>query len=580
MKVSYHGVRFIMLALGATLSACSGSSSASDLPSAKAAYVLGAPEIAAASAVTQARTSVVRHPVYPTIQGTVLSNVGTRVVIKLASGKQVAVFTSELRKAKVSYTVAATGYFNSKGNFQAASAQIVTAASPPPQPSPQPSAKPTSRPSPKPSARPSAKPSARPSAKPSARPSARPSPAPSSQPTAIPTSPGQTSAAQIRLHQVFSFGISSALAAAEGPRYDLVWGASNPTAWRARHPGLLASRYFIMEQSDPAHNLAYYRAYHPDWILYNCTSGGTPTRVPAYMQAGAYGTNVPLDIHNPAVVDFQVRSLAIPPAVAAGYNALAIDQVLFSNIMGGNAGAGSYGCGVYQSNTFVRRYNSKSDSRWAADTVNWIRIAKSIVTSEPHRLRIVVNHPAGSTSSALEQELLANTDAALSEVGFTNYGGYKRSASLFATALNYQIYAQAHGVIPLIIDKFVQREALTPVQREWVVGTYLMANNGKLLLYATSGGYGTGGYGTLHFYPEYNTNMGNACGGVSGGPAIYQRRFTNGLVIVNASTGAAVARLPLNHSYKDIIGRPVTPVQVVGGTDAYVLLTSPGTGCK
>lgn len=567
-----------LAALGC-LSACSGSGSASDLPSAKAAYVLGAPEIAAASAVRQARTSVVRHPEYPTIQGTVLSNVGTRVVIKLASGKQVAVFTSELRKAKVGYTVAATGYFNSKGNFQAASAQIVTAASPPPQPSPQPSVKPTSRPAPKPSARPSAKPSARPSAKPSARPSARPSPTPSSQPTAIPTSPGQTSAAQIRLHQVFSFRISSAQAAAEGPRYDLVWGASTPTAWRARHPTLLASRYFIMEQSDGAHNLAYYRTYHPDWILYNCTSSGAPTRIPAYMQAGAYGTNVPLDIHNPAVVEFQVRSLAIPPAVAGGYNALAIDQVLFSNIMGGNAGAGSYGCGVYEGNTFVRRYNSRSDSRWASDTVNWIRIAKSIVTSEPHRLKIVVNHPAGSTSSGLEQALLANVDAALSEVGFTNYGGYKRSASLFAVALNYQIYAQAHGVTPLIIDKFVQSAALSPVQREWVVGTYLMANNGTLLLYATNGGYGTGGYGTLHYYPEYGTNMGRACGAVAGGPAIYERRFTNGLVVVNASTSSAVARLPLNHHYTDIISRAVTAVQVVPATEAFVLLTSPGTGC-
>ncbi len=500
-----------------------------------------------------------------------MRNIGTRVVIKLPSGKNVKVFTSELRFAKVGDTVSATGYFNSKGNFQAASAHVVKEST---QPSPEPTAKPSPRPTAKPSPRPPAKPTPRPSAKPPAQPSAVPSAIPSS-----PPGPPITSAAQIRLHQVFSFRISAAQAVAEGPRYDLVWGATTPTAWRARHPQLLASRYFIMEQSDPAHNLAYYQSNHPDWVLYNCTAGGTPTRVPAYMQGGAYGTNVPLDIHNSAVINFQVRSLAIPPAVAAGYNALAIDQVLFSNIMGGNAGSGSYGCGIYQGGTFVRRYNGRSDSRWASDTVNWVRIAKSIVNAEPHHLKLVVNHPAGSTASGLEQELLANVDAALSELGFTNYGGYKRSASLFATALNYQIYAQAHGVIPLIIDKFVQRTALSPIQREWVVGTYLMANNGKLLLYATSGGYGTGGYGTIHYYPEYGTNMGRACGGVSGGPAIYQRRFTNGLVIVNASTSPAVARLPSNHHYADIISRAVAAVQVVPGTDAFVLLTTPGTGC-
>jgi len=522
VKFPYLGLRFITVALCAS--------------------------IAAVSAATLSGSSSVRHPAYPTIQGTVVSMYETRVTIKLSSGKQVPVYTSELGKAKPGDTVAATGYYNSKGAFQAVSAHIVIAV---------------------------------PTPEPSTRPSPKPSSEPSSQPTPIPTSsPGLTSPAQIRLHQVFSFGISSAQATAEGPRYDLVWGASTPTAWRAHHPALLASRYFIMEQSDGGHNLAYYHAYHPDWILYNCTRSGAPTRIPAYMQGGAYGTNVPLDIHNPAVVEFQVRNLAIPPAVAAGYNALAIDQVLFSNIMGGNAGPGSYGCGVYEGNTFVRRYSSKSDSRWAGDTVNWVRTAKSIVNSEPHHLKIVVNHPAGSTASGLEQELLANTDAALSEVGFTNYGGYKRSASLFATALNYQIYAQTHGVTPLIIDKFVQREALSPIQREWVVGTYLMANNGKLLLYATSGGFGTGGYGTPHYYPEYNTNMGSACGGVSGGPAIYERRFTNGLVIVNASTSPAIARLPLNHHYTDIIGRTVVPVQVVAGTDAYVLLTASGTGCK
>lgn len=473
-----------------------------------------------------------RHPVYSTIQGIVSRNVSTRIVIKLQSGKDVTVYTSELKSAKVGDTVSATGYFNSKGNFQAASAHVVNG-------------------------------------------SPHPSPIPSS-------TPGQPdySPARIRLHQVFSFGISSAQAVAEGPRYDLVWGASNPTAWRANHSQLLASRYFIMEQSDASHNLGYYQANHPDWILYNCTASGTPTRSPAYMQAGAYGTNVPLDIHNPAVVNFQVRSLAIPPAIAAGYNALAIDQVLFANIMGGNAGRGSYGCGIYQGGTFVRRYNSKSDSRWASDAVNWVKTAKSIVNGEPHHLKLVVNHPAGSTASFLELELLANVDAALSELGFTNYGAYKRSASLFATVLNYQIYAQAHGVIPLIIDKFIQREALTPVQREWVVGTYLMANNGKLLLYATNGGYGTGGYGTLHYYPEYGTNMGSACGRPSGGPAIYQRRFTNGLVVVNASTSSAIATLPSNHRYRDIINRTVTPALLVGPTDAYIMMTLPGTGCR
>ncbi len=388
---------------------------------------------------------------------------------------------------------------------------------------------------------------------------------------------------RIGIQQIFDSGISSSRATQIAPQYGLVWGSSKPTAWRAGNSTLAASRYFIIEQSDPAHNLAWYQANHPDWILYNCTSSGTPTRTPAYMQAGAYGTNVPLDIHNAAVVSFQIRSLAVPPAIAGGFNALAMDQVLFSNIMGGNAGSGSYGCGIYQGSTFVKRYLSKGDSHWAADVVNWVKIAKSILTTDaaiaPHHLKLVVNHPAASLSSTYEQQLIANVDASLNEVGFTNYGYYTKSASIFATSLNYMTYLQTHGVMALLIDKFIQTASLSSIQREWAVGTYLMGNNGNALMYATYGGLGVGGYNTEHYLQEYSTNLGTPCGAVTGGPVIYQRKFANGLVVVNASTGTASASLPLIHVYKDIEGRPVTNPLPVPGTNAFVMTTLAGTGC-
>ncbi len=58
-----------------------------------------------------------------TVTGTVVSNgPGTRVVISTEDGRQIAVFTSELRGARVGDRVSATGFMNSKGNFQASSA--------------------------------------------------------------------------------------------------------------------------------------------------------------------------------------------------------------------------------------------------------------------------------------------------------------------------------------------------------------------------------------------------------------------------------------------------------------------------
>lgn len=399
--------------------------------------------------------------------------------------------------------------------------------------------------------------------------------------------------ASIRLFQVFDFALSPDQAAAAGPRYELVWGAgisdgNLPQAWRSRHDSLLASRYFIMEQSDPSHPLAWYQANHPDWILYNCTSNGDPTQIPAYMQGGAYGKNAPLDIHNPAVIDFQVRALAIPPAVAAHQNALAVDQVVFSNLMGGNAGKGSYGCGVYQAGTFVRRYTSRGDSAWASDTVNWIRTAKSILAGEAHHLKMVVNHPAGSTSNGNEQNLLANVDAAMSEVGFVDYGGYKNpsDAGLFKRALNYMAYTQSHGVTSLLIDKFVQSSPVSSTQLEYALATYLMGNNGNALLYVTSGGYGSGGYGREHYFPEYQTNIGAPCGsyyGDSTSPHIFYRKYFNGLAVVNSGSLPVpyeLATLPAGRTYRDIEGRAVSNPLAVASNDAYVLLTSPGAGCQ
>lgn len=388
-------------------------------------------------------------------------------------------------------------------------------------------------------------------------------------------------AGRIGLSQIFDFSITAAQKTSDGPRYNVVWGAGSPSSWRAKNPSLIASRYFIIMQSDSTHPLSYFTTYHPDWILYNCipngTSKPTPTHTPAYMQAGAYGTNAPLDIQNSAVISFQLNTLAIPPMLASGYNGLAADQVVFANIMGGNAGAGSFGCGVWQGSTFVYRYTSKGDSHWASDVVNWVKTAKSTLT--PKGLKLVINHPAGSTASTLEQTLLANTDVALSEVGFSNYGSYTRSSTFFATALNYMNYTQAHGVTAMLIDKFVQSSALSSIQREWAVGTYLMGNNGNALLYATYGGYGTGGYGKEYYYPEYATNMGAACGAVTGGPQIYQRKFANGLVVVNADTATHSASLSAIHLYQDIEGRPVTNPLVVPPTNAFVMTTLAGTGC-
>ncbi|MDQ6825851.1 MAG: hypothetical protein M3Z14_01450 [Candidatus Eremiobacteraeota bacterium] len=393
-----------------------------------------------------------------------------------------------------------------------------------------------------------------------------------------------SSLGRIGLFQVFDSLMTAAQRTAAGPRYDLVWGAKYPPSqWSVNHPSIVTTLYSALENSDSSHDLAYYKTYHPDWILYNCTANGTPTHVIAYMGSG---TAVPLDIHNPAVVNFQVRTLKVPPAIAGGYNALAIDQVVFRNFMGGNAGSGSYACGVWENTRFVKHYTSKTDTHWALDVVNWFKAAKNILSTDPviapHHLKLVINHPASDIAGAYEQQLLANVDGSLSEVGFSDYGNYKYLPELFKTALDYMMYAQAHGVTALAIDKFVQATPLTPVQREWAVATYLMANNGNAFLFATYSGRGKRGYDLLNYYPEYDSNIGKPCGAVTGGPVLYERKFQNGLVVVNPSMSkVSMALSPSQTKYRDIEGRAVSNPLIAPATDAFVLLAPViGTGCR
>ncbi|MDQ2865623.1 MAG: hypothetical protein M3R51_05305, partial [Candidatus Eremiobacteraeota bacterium] len=168
-------------------------------------------------------------------------------------------------------------------------------------------------------------------------------PAPSSSPSFPPNGPNNatmmlTPAGKFGLMQVFdeynSNLITSSQGSADGPRYGVVWGArpGMPPYWRA-HTSSLVVGYYMPQETDQSydgwgnagHDLTWWKANHPDWILYACTSSGTPTTTPAYLSQLPY--NVPLDVHNPEVVTYQIEN-AGNYAVANGYNGLSVDQVV------------------------------------------------------------------------------------------------------------------------------------------------------------------------------------------------------------------------------------------------------------
>lgn len=415
--------------------------------------------------------------------------------------------------------------------------------------------------------------------------------APQAQPPVSQPAPPATFAdtgGRVGLFQEFDRLMTPGQIQSDAPRYDGVWGASQAQPWLSVHPGMLVSRYFIPQEDRSilsGHDLTWWQANHPDWILYACDSRGSPTHDFAYW-AGVNKADVPLDFHNPDVIDYQVRQLNGASAIANGHNALAIDQILFQDTMaGGNPNfgqtvkAGEYACGIWKGGTFVRRYNGVNDPAWAADMVAFVKTARHIVTTDPvlapYHLKILINHPPGRISDASEQTLFENVDGVLDETGYTHGGEYTLAAdaNLFKSTTEYLRYAQSRGLAVYIIDQFSASD-ITAQQREYAVAAYFMANEGHAYMYMSPA---VGG--EEHNYPEYGAKLGTPCGAYTGGPHIYYRKYSGGLVVLNSGSLPAAserATLPANHTYADLDGRAVSNPLTIASNDGYVLLTTNG----
>lgn len=365
--------------------------------------------------------------------------------------------------------------------------------------------------------------------------------------------------------------ITSTAAIAHGPRYTAVWGArpGMGSAWRTNNPGLKSSYYYIAitDASTSAwggigHSITWWQTYHPTWVLYACNSSGTPTHTPAYV-AGL--PNVPLDIRNSSVVNYEVRSVVAPYAAAHGYSALAADEITYW--FAGSGGAGYYPCGIWSSGKFIRRYTGLHDLTYATDIVNLVKTTHSVLRTYFPSLKLIVNHPANGLNTN-EETLLANVDGDLDETGFTDYGLYHNSR--FVMEATWMKYAQAHGVSVMINQGWGKLTMGAP-QIDYSVATYLMGNEQSSAAFIAP----HTGYGIEVWRPEYGTNIGPPCGEYTGGPSVYMRRFRYALSVVNAnSSSSAYATLPSGHTYSDLEARAVRNPLYLLPNDGYVLKTS------
>lgn len=375
-------------------------------------------------------------------------------------------------------------------------------------------------------------------------------------------------------------------AASSGNRYSAVWGNRTATtlAWQARNPNLSPLLYTPFDTDSPSlgHSLTWWKANHPDWILYECDR----TTI-AYVSGLS---EVPLDFANPDVAAYQASTLGTF-AEANGYSGIAADIVDLENNTGDPA-RNQGGCGVWRKNhtVWLKRFSGESsDPAWDLALASWAKELSSGLHAYPTALALAVNTSPAAFSGPVNGKggdpsvlaLFQNVDIELDEAGFSIWGNYVGD-TYFNNVVDWMEYMQSQGKAFLLADDWnLQKSVPTVHQVDYSLATYLMGKEQASSLYIGKNDL----YGTQNFYQQYNADIGKACAPMYGGPndpkfhgeRVYLRVYGGGLAIVNVDQKSAFSvKLP-KQEYTNIEGGTVRSPVTIGPNSGLVLL-SPG-GC-
>jgi hypothetical protein len=363
----------------------------------------------------------------------------------------------------------------------------------------------------------------------------------------------------IHIFQTFDYNISNPSALAN--LYDFVWGAEagHVSAFRAVNPNISMSFYIPFNRdwgtfpdSRTIHDLAYWQAVHPDWILYKCD------RVtPAYT---TNNPNIALDFTNPAVIAWQIQTYAIP-ASQNGYNAIAADNIILPNYYGA--------CGVYKNGQWVQHYTGEvEDAQWRVDVINWLKQMQQALHSLEHPLALIVNFDPGNLplSNFQVQQIARYSDGLLDEGGFTNFGRGHITDNNWVQRVQFMESVQEHQKPYYIIDDF---PSVGSAEIQWALASYLMGKEHLSSVFITD----NGNYGSFKWYSEYGAPIGTPLGAMYERQHVYLRNYSNGLSIVNPdAAGTFSVVLDAGKHYSDLDGHPVAQAVTLPPHSGLVLL--------
>jgi hypothetical protein len=370
----------------------------------------------------------------------------------------------------------------------------------------------------------------------------------------------------IHLFQSFDYHIQDPASVAK--YYDFIWGAAanKVAAYRAANPNITLSYYIsffrdsgVFGNSNAHQGLSYWQSVHPDWILYQCDR-----TTPAYEDGQ---TNViPFDFTNPAVIQWEVQTYALP-ASRNGYDALAADNVNLENMIGA--------CGHYQNGQWIQRYTGQpNDPQWRADVATWITQMQQALHALAHPLLLVPNLGIGSVplNDPMLQQVVQHSDAILDEGGFTGYGDRYVMDNQWVQKVQFIENVQAQGKAYYIGNEFSQSTldgsgALTNEDIDWALASYLMCKQHTASVFISP----AQDYGRSLLNNSYAAAIGSPRGNMYASGGLYWRDYTQAVVVVNPSSTMTYTA-HVSGTYTDLNGNPVQQTVTLPPHSGMVLL--------
>ena len=368
------------------------------------------------------------------------------------------------------------------------------------------------------------------SATPSATSTATQVPEPTAVPTkGVPLPPDTTD--NIHVAQIFT---SADNPAEETGKVDLVWGSYYPD----QPPGVFNLYYFPFDRdgdvSSHGHALAWFLANHADWIEYTCDK-----KTPAYEYNDP---NVPLDITNPAVIDYMLQTYILP-AVKKGYQGIAFDNLDFSN--------NGARCGVWKDGNWIKQTN------YVGDILTWA--AGMYKTLHALNVSVAMNFSFDFNDSSDSYALYKYMDIDVDERGFTNRSKSPDnylSLTKWLTDIEVIQYLDAHGKGFVTINEMPEPFAQdSQAAMQWALANYLLVKGQYSYIAIT----GIQEDGHQLVVPEYSAAIGHPLGPMYQSQGVYMRDYSNGLAIVNPSSFGQTFNILLpGNKYQDLYGSKVS----------------------